>query len=268
MNLRPFAWRFWEDRASWPIETKSHIFLARAVDALGEAIYGPSWTGDEGQALEIPQPQINDRRTVLAILSRDLDYVPDMNGADEAADYSRAMLVRETLNEDAKPRLLRFQHVCGVIGQAAVNEQVATFGRGAGGLRPIDSGEWFTDDWGPFFRQCEWQKHGGPVPVAFPIYLDRSQFEALLTAHQPTVAIQAVQSNNADKTRAIDFLRSVFEASPNERKHSNEVLRQMVNEHLGKDLALRSFKAAKVEAVRRAKTPAWSASGAPKTKTV
>ena len=38
---------FWANRYSWPNDPKGYVFLARAVDELGQALNGSGWTGKE-----------------------------------------------------------------------------------------------------------------------------------------------------------------------------------------------------------------------------
>jgi hypothetical protein len=39
--------RFWARASDWPRDAKEFIFLARAVDAIGKAIFPDDWTGTE-----------------------------------------------------------------------------------------------------------------------------------------------------------------------------------------------------------------------------
>ena len=41
------------DPSSWPRDTKQYVFLARALNQVGKALYREEWTGDDPQKLGI-----------------------------------------------------------------------------------------------------------------------------------------------------------------------------------------------------------------------
>ena len=45
--------RYWSKPASWPMDPKGYVFLARAALEIGPAMHGLAWTGDEPTTLLI-----------------------------------------------------------------------------------------------------------------------------------------------------------------------------------------------------------------------
>jgi hypothetical protein len=41
---------FWGDKKGWPRDTDEHVFLGRAIEKIGAAIFGDKWTGSEPSA--------------------------------------------------------------------------------------------------------------------------------------------------------------------------------------------------------------------------
>jgi hypothetical protein len=38
---------FWKNSSKWPHDMVDAVFLARAFHSIGEAMFGPAWTGEE-----------------------------------------------------------------------------------------------------------------------------------------------------------------------------------------------------------------------------
>lgn len=59
--------QFWIDPNQWPREPSGYVFLARAFDMIGRAMFGPNWTGEEclaGQPRLLTSPQSPDAMAV------------------------------------------------------------------------------------------------------------------------------------------------------------------------------------------------------------
>ena len=87
-----FESKFWQQRADWPRDHAGNVFLARAVDKIGRAMYPESWTCQEAALPEpyglwrdgsigqpagpIPQAKAPSLGRAIALLEK---YRPDMN---------------------------------------------------------------------------------------------------------------------------------------------------------------------------------------------
>lgn len=258
MKLKPFARPFWADSTAWPMDGPGMVYLARAVCELGPII-SQEWVGDEGAAFVIPQPAMSDRRSVLAILSRDDDYRPDMAGENEAANYARAMDVRDRLNADAAPKAARFHDVASRLHRALLEGEVRSFFRGSGSTEEIPMTGWWDDAWEQAFTTCQWTVHGGPAPVRYPIYLDRSSFQSFLIQSRPATA----PATAGRRTKARNILEQVMRDSPDVKSMTNDQLRERLATE-GVPLSAAAFEDEKRAAIAATGATAWSAAGRPR----
>ena len=72
---------FWSNRAGWPRDSQTHIFLARAVDLLGMARFGPDWVALTDPTL----PRAYDQRGAI------FDELTEQLAKGEPATYTRAI---------------------------------------------------------------------------------------------------------------------------------------------------------------------------------
>jgi hypothetical protein len=60
---------FWRDQKAWPKDSPEMIFLARAADQIGLALFEAEWTGEECLAEPMPSIRFDDTRTLNNILA-------------------------------------------------------------------------------------------------------------------------------------------------------------------------------------------------------
>ncbi len=261
MTYKPFQRPFWANPAEWPMDRGSHIYLARAVNELGPVLC-PDWTGDEGAAWIIPQPPVTDRRSVLALLSRDPSYSPDAE-ANEVGDYSRALMILADLNEAAQPLVNRFAAVTSALHRGIMDGQVKSFIRRPGGLEQIHEDGWFFEDWMRVFLDCQWAVHLGVVPVKYPIYLDRADFQSLIIALTP--ALITAPASNGQRTAVQKRLIAMMEANPYDRPGTKEEIREDLAKAglvIGRD----AFNDEWGSAIKKTGAVAWQRGGRPSAK--
>ncbi len=260
MTYQPFHRPVWAYPAQWPIDRGSHIHLARAVNELGAALYS-DWAGDEGTAWIIPQPSITDRRSVLALLSRDPTYSP-MAEANEIADYSRALMILTDLNAAAQPLVDRFSETTKALHLGIVDGDIRSFVRRSSGLDPIHADLWFNEEWSRVFLDCEWTVHKSVVPVKYPVYLDRADFKSFLIAKSRAAA--APPPNSGERKTMLKALMEIMRESPDCRSHTNDQLKAEIELRVGLKPSKDTFTSIKAEALEETQLWAWRKAGAPK----
>jgi hypothetical protein len=117
--------KFWSS-SEWPRDTKEFIFLGRAVEAIGKAIYLDDWTGEEPWIKQLPL-------TMVAELM--YKFSPEI-GAEAMEQYERSELA-----------ISRFQAVqIEIATHAEKNELVTAWRSKAGGEQQIIPRTWWNTE--------------------------------------------------------------------------------------------------------------------------
>ena len=66
--------QFWLNQTDWPNDFTEMIFLARAADQIGRALFGAEWTGTECLAESVSPIRSQDTRRINNILAAHADY--------------------------------------------------------------------------------------------------------------------------------------------------------------------------------------------------
>ena len=149
--MQPDA-QFWEDSSRWPRDTTTHVFLARAVDAVGRATFKEEWTGREAV-------------TRLPHFRETIPNMPSLNtgkpGFVERLTLPPVGTFALPENLDTRELMLaaigRFGSSCRRIANAAADRtlSISARPRNGGALYPIPAEWWNTERWRPRFHFCQ-----------------------------------------------------------------------------------------------------------------
>lgn len=259
MTLKPFARYFWAHPEEWPVEREAHVFLGRAVNQLGAAMHH-DWQGDEGAALVVGPVAGSDRRTVLALLSRDPSYEVDEAGSNEIADHAKAEAIRVALNEIAQPKVDRFNAVVTEMHRGLMDGRFKSFRRTARGLDPLHPDLWFRDDGAEAIQTCKWLTDDH-FRLGYPIFLDRRRFDAWASERKASAPAATVRQRGL----MLGALVEIIKESPTRRTHTNEQLRDEIERRSGHRPSVDALNSIKAEAISQTGAVAWAKGGRPKT---
>jgi hypothetical protein len=168
---------FWSAPDRWPMDPNSYIFLARAVSRIGEAMFGPEWTGTE-TTTKIFAPSLRELNK-SSPAERIWAYQALMRGSRKyrkkhtapVARYTPSSLIARHLTpgewkeaqtiirqeyEAAGPALQRFAAVQREITKRCESgELISAIRAKDGGMRPVSSQWWNTDNAHARFAMCQ-----------------------------------------------------------------------------------------------------------------
>jgi hypothetical protein len=166
---------FWRATRSWPLDSLAYSFLARAVDQVGQALYGAQWTGQE-PSTEImpPLPQqltvsvsIDDLRRGSSLLIRHHPRFAERNEAEAfdplnhvmptAEEWALAVEISEQQARDCWPAFGRFIRVVGWLSASFNAGEIRTGARNfeGGEVRPLEAHIWNTESIWTRFACCQ-----------------------------------------------------------------------------------------------------------------
>jgi len=242
---------FWDNDRNWPADSKSHVFLARTLQALGPEMFLDEWKGNETKIVRVdklpPYPFSNfrDRQKVHSLLEGDTDYEekviyiefppsiePLKPSVSKAHDYDFTVeewIKADKLNESyinaRKPGLLRLDQVKARIVEELISGRLEGYIKlpGSNEFAPVPEDIWATIKIDKTFERCALN---APVYVGgdeHPIFITRASFLAFLerlraTAFEGVGELHPGERRTATKNvtidRAIRHLTGILRASP------------------------------------------------------
>jgi hypothetical protein len=166
---------FWQDQTAWPRDTQERVFLGRAVNQLGRALFGEEWTGEEPGIKTFSYFKIvTDSRATNNFIARYLpqfrrreyhgSMAPPPTGYDghspkfkfSEGELQEMELFIERHNETVPPAKERFKKVQDTIADGAVSGKLGTSFRAVAGgdFSPIPVSWWNTERLGQRFASC------------------------------------------------------------------------------------------------------------------
>jgi hypothetical protein len=218
---------FWQDQTAWPRDTQERVFLGRAVNRLGRALFGEEWTGEEPIAETFFYLRIaTDQRATNNFIARHLpqfgrkeyrgSMAPPPTGYDghspkfkfSEGELQEMELFIERHNETVPPAKERFKKVQNAIADYAVGRNLETSFRpfAGGDFSPIPASWWNTERLAQRFAFCSLDpdkpfKEGGTAWI----FVARDDFEEILLRDASTGGITEsdhVPSTNAQPGKA------------------------------------------------------------------
>jgi hypothetical protein len=222
----------------WPSDTEDYVFLGRAVERIGAAIFPSQWTG-----LETAANRFRDKR---------LPGPPPQSIQSALEDVV-----------DPNPAYRRFLEVQKVIVDAAVAGKLITVGRDVAGgdmSQPFPASYWHTENWRWRFRLCRTnpaEPFAARADGSKWIFVERRSLDEFIRELQPPAPSSTIKG----KTDCKNWLRAQMAASPErKRKPKRDYLRE------AKELfavSKQSFNRAWAEAQNETGS-VWSKPGRPK----
>jgi hypothetical protein len=166
---------FWQDQTAWPRDTQERVFLGRAVNQLGRALFGEEWTGEEPGVKTFSYIKIvTDSRATNNFIARYLpqfgrreyrgSMAPPPTGYDDHRpefEFSRDELQELDLfikrhNAKVPPAKGRLKKVQDTIADSAVAERLGTsfFTFASGDFHTIPSNWWIAAQLEQRFATC------------------------------------------------------------------------------------------------------------------
>ena len=159
--------RFWRSPESWPKDRAGHVFLARAFQRIGKALFGVGWTGEEAfadPALSQPDRFLppHERRAltlrVIAEAGGSLGLVsPEWVRLSDGQRDAALQDFRERHHRETIERFKRAEAVRDKVASVAASGDLKTAWRAikGGDYKPIPQGFWITERDEPRFFACQ-----------------------------------------------------------------------------------------------------------------
>jgi hypothetical protein len=254
---------FWNDESGWPVDTRSHLFLARAVDRVGKKLFGDDWTGEEPMAeIYRPLPLLPPSTGSDAYFAHELLRVchPELKRAPLRFGPGSPPIVRFTgqewtmalalvkANHDAHgPAVARFRETTATMAAWAAEGRLLT------ALRPTAGGDvtalapsaWNTERLEPRFTRCQMSPRD-PFGPGFAgegfgwIYVERESLFSCLKA--PASATAGTDARESDEREVdpdgFDLIPSEELSAPKQEVARKALWRKYPSGRVGKDLSL------------------------------
>lgn len=228
---------FWEIERRWERDTRDHVFLPRAILAIGKAMYGPKWSGTE-QCLLVPfsfnalplAARRDERRMAHELLAasgfpyepkpimmmmlgsinapgpKPSSYIRDYEFT--AEEWKKARELREIQIAPEMAPFLRFAATKAEFISEATMGKLATFTREKQGVRmqELNPDVWALVNPGNIFAECLINP-SKPRSIAFagdaflPIFVSRSSLEAWTQARASAAHPGDVSSKGSGAVR-------------------------------------------------------------------
>ena len=139
---------FWKNPQRWPRDTDSHLFLGRAVDKVGRAIFGDEWTGKE-PTTELMRYPPKERLKLIGGIPRSVQLT------EKARKAALAIVTRDHYEQSAAA--LRFSRVRGEIIQSAEagKLEMAVRAKVGGEFEPLPRSWWNSERLINRFHFCQ-----------------------------------------------------------------------------------------------------------------
>jgi hypothetical protein len=256
---------FWSDESGWPVDTRSHLFLARAVDGVGKTLFGDGWTGKE-PTTEIyrPLPYLPPSTGSDAYFAHELLRVshPDLKRAPlrfgpgslpivrfTGQEWTMARALVKTNHDEHAPALARFRQTTATMAAWAAEGKLLT------ALRPTAGGDftalaplaWNTEQLDPRFTLCQMSPRD-PFSPGFAgdgfgwIYIERESLLSCLAAPASTTASAETNAPESIETEAdpdgFDRIPSEELRAPKQEVARKALWKKYPSGLVGKDLSL------------------------------
>jgi hypothetical protein len=252
---------FWGEASGWPLDTRSHLFLARAVGRVGKALFGDDWTGQEPMAeIYRPLPQLPPSTGPDAYFAHELLRVshPELKRAPlrfgpgsppiarlTGQEWKMALALVKANHDAHGPALARFRTATATLAAWAAEGKLRTaLRRAAGGdftaLAPL---AWNTERLEPRFTCCQLSPND-PFGPGFAgegfgwIYVERESLQSCLAAPASAGTAAPESIGTEVDPDGFDLIPSQPLRAPKQEVARKALLMKYPSGRVGKDLSL------------------------------